>query len=119
MSSDPDARAHKLAANQSRFRRTNERLERAAQSHRFESGDRVPFLCECADPGCFEAVWLCIDDYEHVRAHPNRFVLVAGHEDPETAHERIVEAENGYALVEKVGVAGDEAVRLDERRSVS
>ena len=118
MSSDPDARVHKLAANQSRFRRTNERLERAARSHRFEPGDRLPFLCECADPSCFEAVWLCIAEYEQVRANSNRFVLVAGHEDPEAAHERIVEAENGYAIVEKVGVARDEAVRLDERRGV-
>jgi hypothetical protein len=117
MSSDPDARAHKLAANQ--FRRSNERLERAAQSHRFEAGDRVPFLCERADPGCFEAVWLSIDESEQVRAHPSRFLLVAGHEDPETADERIVEAESGYAIVEKVGAAGDEAARLDERRGVS
>lgn len=85
MSVDEEARAHKLAASQSRFRRTNERLERAAYSHRFEAADRLPFLCECADPGCFEAVWLSMAEYERVRAHPSRFVLVAGHEDPETA----------------------------------
>jgi hypothetical protein len=119
VSADLDPRAHKLAANQSRFRRANERLERAAQSHQFKAGDRVPFLCECADPGCFEAVWLSIDEYEQVRAHPSRFVLVAGHEDPETAHERIVEAENGYAIVEKVGMAGNAAAQLDERRGRS
>jgi hypothetical protein len=114
---DEEARAHKLAANQSRFRRSNERLERAAHSHRFDAADRVPFLCECADPGCFEAVMLSIAEYEHVREHPARFVLVAGHEDPETVHERIVEAESGYAIVEKVGHAGLEATRLDERHT--
>lgn len=116
MSVDEEARAHKLAANQSRFRRTNERLERAAYSHRFEATDRLPFLCECADPGCFEAVWLSIAEYEQVRAHPSRFVLVAGHEEAEAAHERIIEAENGYAIVEKTGRAGAEAARLHERR---
>ena len=112
---DDEARAHKLAANQSRFRRSNERLERAAHSHRFEARDRLPFLCECADPGCFEAVWLNMEEYEQVRAYPSRFVLVAGHEDEDTTHERIVEAEKGYAIIEKVGAAGLEAARLDPR----
>ena len=115
MSADDEARAHKLAANQSRFRRSNERLQRAAYSHRFEAADRLPFLCECADPGCFEAVMLSLEEYERVREHPSRFVLVAGHEDAEAAHERIVEAEKGYAIVEKVGEAGAEAARLHER----
>jgi len=119
MAADEEARAHKLAANQSRFRRSNERLQRAARSHRFEAADRVPFLCECADPGCFEAVMLSMEEYEHVREHPTRFVLVAGHEDAEAAHERIIEAEEGYAIVEKVGDAGIEAARLDERSGIA
>ena len=118
MSADDEARDHKLAANQSRFRRSNERLERAAYSHRFEPTDRVPFLCECADPGCFEAVMLSIEEYERVRAHPSWFVLVAGHEDADAEHERIVEAEKGYAIVEKLGNAGAEAERLYERGDV-
>ena len=119
MSVDEEARAHKLAANESRFRRSNERLERAAYSHRFETTDRLPFLCECADPGCFEAVWLRIAEYEQVRAHPTRFVLVAGHEEAEAVHERIVEAERGYAIVEKLGEAGAESGRLYERGGMS
>ena len=119
MSADEEARAHKLAANESRFRRSNERLRRAAYSHRFRAADRVPFLCECADPGCFEAVMLSMEEYERVREHPSRFVLVAGHEDAEAAHERIIEAEKGYAIVEKLGHAGAEAARLHERRSIS
>jgi hypothetical protein len=77
----------------------------------------APLLCECADPDCFEAVMLSIAEYEQVRQHPSRFLLVAGHEDPEAAHERIVEAENGYAIVEKVGQAGLEAARLDDRNT--
>ena len=116
MPTDEEARAHKVAANQSRFRRSNERLEAAARSHRFAPTDRVPVLCECADPGCFEAVMLSLAEYEDVRSHPARFVLVAGHEEPGTTHERVVEAERGFAVVEKVGDAGAEAARLDERR---
>src|SRR5947207_15929906 len=66
MAADEEARAHKLAANQSRFRRSNERLQRAAYSHRFEAADRVPFLCECAAPGCFEAVMLSMEECDRV-----------------------------------------------------
>jgi len=77
----------------------------------------MAFVCECADPNCYEVVLLSIEEYERVRAHPTWFVLVAGHEDEETHHERIVEAENGYAIVEKLGAAGAAAMRLNPRAS--
>jgi hypothetical protein len=116
MESGDEARARKLALNQSTFRAANERIERAAQSHHFEASQRVPFLCECADPGCYETVMLSLADYEAVRTHPDRFFLVAGHEDAEETREHILEAEQGYAIVEKIGIAGVEAERLDPRR---
>jgi hypothetical protein len=115
MENEDEARARKLAMNQSRFRSANERIERLARSHHFDTTQRVPFLCECADPTCRETVMLSLADYEAVRTHADRFFLVAGHEDPEAAHERILEAEQGYAVVEKVGTAGVEAERLDPR----
>jgi hypothetical protein len=115
MRKEDEGRARKLALNQSRFRSANERMELLARSHRFDAIQRVPFLCECADPNCREIVMLSLADYEDVRAYPDRFFLVAGHEDAEAAHERILEAEQGYAVVEKVGAAGVEAERLDPR----
>ena len=113
---EADARALKLAMNQSAFRDANEHLERAAKSHHFEGPYRVPFVCECGDPQCHEPVLLGIDEYEHIRTHPNWFLLVAGHEDEEARHERIIEAERGYAVVEKIGTAGAEAARLNPRQ---
>jgi len=98
--------------NQSAFRNSNERLRRAADSHRFGRAIRIPFVCECGDESCHEIVMLTIDDYEHIRSHPTWFLLVAGHEDDDANHERIVDAEQGYAVVEKIGVAGAEAARL-------
>jgi hypothetical protein len=50
-----------------------------------------------------------------VRAHQNWFVLMAGHEDEEASYERTIAAENGCAIVEKLGVAGTAATRLDPR----
>ncbi len=111
-----DARAVKLAMNESSFRTANDRLRGAALSHHFVPGQRVPFTCECSDPECRETVMLSIADYERVRDNPTWFLLVAGHEEPEADHERIIEAEKGYALVEKIGTAGREAARLHAHR---
>jgi len=116
MTPDEKAWALKLAINQSRFRDSNERLRKSAGRYGFESPDRLPFMCECADPGCFEIVVLSLQEYERLRSHPSWFLLVAGHEDAATTHERILEAEDGYVIVEKVGAAGVEAVRLSPQR---
>jgi hypothetical protein len=109
MDSSEEARALKMAMNESAFRTANERLRNAALGHRFLPDQRVPFVCECADDGCYEVVMLRLADYEQVRLHPSRCLLVAGHEDAEALHERVIEAEAGYAVVEKVGTAGREA----------
>ncbi len=116
MTTENDARALKVAENQSAFRNANERLRRAAASHHFDDRQRVPFICECADPGCREIVMLSLEDYEHIRAHSTWFLLVAGHEEEEGT-ERIVDAEQGYAVVEKIGTAGEEAARLHPRKA--
>jgi hypothetical protein len=116
MRSEEEARAAKLAMNQSVFRTANEQLRRAAASYHFTADQRVPFVCECADPECQEIVMLSLSEYERVRDHATWFLLVAGHEDSEATHERIIEAEAGYAIVEKIGTAGKEATRLYSRR---
>jgi hypothetical protein len=115
METGGEARDRKIALNQSTFRNANERIERAARSHHFGANQRVPFLCECADSGCSETVMLTLADYEAVRAHANRFFLMAGHEAAAETQERILERGEGYAVVEKIGTAGTEAERLDPR----
>ena len=115
MPTDAEARALKLAINESAFRNANDRLRQAAHSHRFRVTTRVPFNCECGDENCREIVMLTIEDYEHIRAHPTWFLLVAGHEDQDETVERIVDAEQGYTVVEKIGAAGEEAARLHRR----
>jgi hypothetical protein len=115
METGNEARDRKIAMNQSTFRNANERIERAAQSHHFEASQRVPFLCECADSGCVETVMITLADYEAVRAHPDRFFLVAGHEAAGETRERILECGDDFAVVEKIGIAGAEAERLDPR----
>ena len=97
---------------QLRFRTANERLRRIFASHRFEEVDRAPFICECADGGCFEVVMLSLEEYDHVRTDPSWLVLIAGHEDDEAEDERVLELERGHVIIEKIGPAVAAAARL-------
>ena len=78
MTAEEKARGRELATTESAFRTANDRMRRLAESHRFETNQGVPFLCECADSGCREIVMLSIEDYERLRAQPCWFLLVAG-----------------------------------------
>ena len=78
-------------------------------------GGRPPdFICECADMDCLETLELTIAEYEAVRESPVRFPVIPGHVD--TDFERVVEENGHYVIVEKVGIAGDIAERLDPRK---
>lgn len=61
-----------------------------------------------------EQITLTLGNYEEVRRVPTHFLVAAGHIYRE--YERVVEQVNGYAVVEKFGEAGKEALKLDERR---
>jgi hypothetical protein len=54
-----------------------------------------------------------LDVYESVRANPRRFIVKPGHERREL--ERVVDARDGYLVVEKVGDAGAVAERAARR----
>jgi hypothetical protein len=53
------------------------------------------------------------EEYEAVRAHPRRFLIVPGHT---FAHGRVVQRTERFAVIEKVGDAGELAEELDPRR---
>jgi len=97
----------RAAMNQSLFREVNERIEDLAPSS-FAS-----FVCECMNDGCVERFDLTIDEYERIRAHPNRFFALSGHDVPEA--ERIVETTDRYVVVEKLGVGDKVAKKLKPR----
>jgi|GraSoiStandDraft_41_1057321.scaffolds.fasta_scaffold2132873_1 hypothetical protein len=110
-----DPQLRKLVENEAYFRAANERIRKSAISFAFRPDQRVPFLCECSDTQCREIVMLSLPVYERIRAHPDRFLLCAGHEDEGGRLERVIEANDGYAVIEKIGEASAEAARLDER----
>jgi len=91
-------------------REVNEAIERGQWPG--EPGAQA-FRCECGRGGCTTMLELTPAEYERVRAHPRRFVLAPGHEDPSV--EDVVERHAGYVLVEKRGQAGALAQATDPR----
>ncbi len=66
------------AANVSeQFRASNQRIAEQALLLHFVS--RVPFICECSDPGCREFVLLPPGDYETARRGGTAYVTLPGH----------------------------------------
>jgi hypothetical protein len=100
------SREERVVRNELAFREANESLrgvfERASPRER---EDAYPFLCECGDRACAEVVQLSLEVYASVRAHPARFLILPGHKQLEA--ERVVDAGDGYEIVEKGGAAGE------------
>src|ERR1700726_383361 len=96
-----DRRKRRMAQNEALARRINDRIE-YQRPRNGESADT--FMCECIRVDCGGVLDLSIEDYARVRAHPRRFVVVPGHEEP--AVESTVEVYAGYVVVEKRGEAG-------------
>jgi hypothetical protein len=101
----------RAAANEATIRDVNEGIERGQWPG--EEDSQVGFRCECAQLGCNQLVELSVREYEAIRAHPRRFVVIPGHEVPEI--ETVVEARPGYVIVEKRDQAGEVAEDRDPR----
>lgn len=101
------------ALKQTHSRELNESVAKLSEAGS-DNGMRV-FTCECGDPGCNGQVCLSVAEYESVRAYPDRFVVVANHENPEV--ERVVLEGSRYAVIETLaGEASKTALRTSPRR---
>jgi hypothetical protein len=102
----------RLAKNEILFRAINERLDEMSVPW----SKTTDYLCECSDLLCTKVVELTNDEYERVRSRPTVFVVAHGHEQLEI--EKVVEATEGFLVVEKI-VAVDEIIRQDPRSGES
>jgi hypothetical protein len=101
----------RLASNEALFRKVNEGIERGQWPG--EAGQPIGFRCECARLGCNLLLELTSTEYEHVRAEPNRFVMIGGHELMKV--ETVIKRAPGYVIVEKLDEAGEHAQATDPR----
>ena len=115
-------REERVARNESTVRAINERLQRGQrdqldQSERGQSDapvDHLRILCECGLPDCDRVIVLTVAEYEHVRADPREFLVVADHMVGDV--ERVVARTDRYAVVAKrEGPAAAIVVEQDPR----
>ena len=100
--------AARAARNQALWREVNERIKSVAQT-----SAETEFICECADLDCATTLPLSMAEYELIRNSPVRFPVAPGHVLPNV--EKIVEENERYIVVEKLGEAGEVAEELDPR----
>lgn len=98
----------RAARNESLFREVNDQVVALAWH---ATDETVGFVCECSDADCAERLHVPLGVYQDVRSNPRRFIVVPGHERVEL--ETVVDRNDGYTVVEKEGVAGRIADRLD------
>jgi hypothetical protein len=101
----------RIGGNEAAFRKVNESLR--AGKGLADADELFPFRCECGVLGCNQLVELTLPEYEAVRSEPTHFLLVDGHEIPETEH--IVERRERYSVVEKDGPGATVAADTDPR----
>ena len=105
--------AAQAAANEAAFRLLNERLEHKA-GELDRNDEPTPYLCECENERCTGVILLSRQEYESVRAHPKRFVVIHGHQGVE---DEVVEERPGSTVIEKRGEEGELVARSDPRSS--
>lgn len=106
------ATAEKIARNNSLFRAANEEIASVAGEHGLDEDRSVPFICECSDRRCTQLIRVPLDEYRSVRRNPRHFIHAKGHEAFVPSAVRTVRECGDYAVVEKVGAAGELASRL-------
>ena len=108
-----DETAERIGKNDATFRALNEQLSDAATELRID--DRLPFICECAEPSCTTIVRLSSAEYAEIRAQPTHFLNAPGHQVAAQGAARVVEVRQGYVIVEKIGRAAEVVRDLDPR----
>jgi hypothetical protein len=103
--------AERIGRNDAIFRKANEGIAEVAEDE--EIDESVPFICECADPGCRELVRMSLEEYSQIRSDPRLFLNVPGHEAAAQGWGQVIETHDRYVVVAKIGPAGEVAEQLE------
>jgi hypothetical protein len=91
-------RRERLRKNERTFRDYNNRRV-AFEEETADDEELVPFVCECGDQACIEAVEMTVDEYISAHSAPNLFTVKPEHVYPEV--ERITDTADRFWVVEK------------------
>lgn len=108
------AREERIARNEVLYREVNERVREVdddlSSRGLVEPRALEEYFCECGLDDCMEKIHLTRDEYEHVRASPITFAVLATHVIPDV--ERVVARHDRFVTVEKL--EGERAMALQE-----
>ena len=90
----PESRNERIARNEASYRELNEAIHSGSPAAR-----RFQLICECGHPECTAPLNISADEYAAVRAHPRRFLVLAGHEIADA--EEVVDRQPGYFVIQK------------------
>jgi hypothetical protein len=88
----------RIGANEAIFRTVNEQV-RALNATLATFTETMMIVCECGDRGCMEQIRIPPDAYARVREDATCFVVLPGHELPDT--EDVASRADGYLVVRK------------------
>lgn len=91
-------RARRVEKNEQAFRAYNERREQFERPT-LVAGETAPFVCECADEGCWGTLELTPDEFAEAHDQDDHFSVLPGHVLPE--FERVTDRRDHYWVVEK------------------
>jgi hypothetical protein len=111
---DLNDRPSRAAMNQALFREVNERVEELNRAMPVDDPLRE-FICECAAQSCFERIELSFGEYERLRSTPTDFAIAPARNHVLTDIEIVVEQNERYWVVRKLGEAGEVAEDSDPR----
>ena len=102
----------RAAKNEIFLREYNERIQ---AHHKWVGSPLSEWACECANKNCPEPVLLSIEEYQAIRAEPTHFLIAPDDEHVNPRIERVVQREERYWVIEKVGVGAAVAEAFDPR----
>ena len=95
-----EARNARLVKNEEAFRMYNNRRMQLEPVDAEDDDEKIPFVCECGDFECVQALVATAAEFSEAHSAPNRFIVLPGHVFPDV--ERIIASRDGYEVVEKI-----------------
>jgi anti-anti-sigma factor len=93
-------RKQRIVKNEQEFRDYNNRRLQAEPVAATNDKDLIPFLCECGDRDCIEALMLTAAEFTEAHAAANLFIVKPGHIFPDI--ERILRDAGHFIIVQKI-----------------
>ena len=100
-----EARKARLVKNEESFRDYNNRRMQVEPVEPDDDDERIPFVCECGNFECIQALVVTAAEFSDAHSAPNRFIVLPEHVFPDV--ERVVSSHDGYQVVEKLDMDVD------------